>query len=59
MCYKKMLVDNILTSHNSMDQLKVITSNVKTRGFQIKPFVYSDQSRRKEPETTGKLSQIP
>lgn len=45
-------VDDILTSHNSMDQLKLITSNVeqilKTGGFHIKPWLYSDQSGRKE-----------
>lgn len=45
-------VDDILTSHNSMDQLKVITLNVeqilKAGGFHIKPWVYSDQSGRKE-----------
>lgn len=48
MCCKKMLVDNILTSHNSMDTLKVMTSNVKTDGFHIKPWFYSDQSGREE-----------
>ncbi|KAK9521449.1 hypothetical protein VZT92_021254 [Zoarces viviparus] len=45
-CY----VDDILTSHNDLDQRKNIPANVKqiqeARGFKIKPRVFSGQSRR-------------
>ncbi|XP_058477623.1 uncharacterized protein LOC131448851 [Solea solea] len=45
-------VDDILTSHNDLDQLKTITANVqlilKAGGFELKPWVYSEQSGRKE-----------
>lgn len=43
-------VDDILTSHDNLDQLKVITKNVeqilKVGGFELKPWVSSGQSRR-------------
>ena len=46
-------VDDLLTSHNDLDQLKVITANVeqilKAGGFELKPWVFSGQSRRKSP----------
>lgn len=45
-------VDDILTSHNNLDQLKTITANVewilKAEGFELKPWVFSGQSGRKE-----------
>ncbi len=45
-------VDDILTSHNNLNQLKIITANVeqilKAGGFELKPWVLSGQSRRKE-----------
>lgn len=44
-------VDDILTSHNDLDHLKLLTSNIeqilKAGGFFMKPWVYSDQSGRK------------
>ena len=44
-------VDDILTSHNNLDHLKLVTSNIKqilkAGGFLMKPWVYSDQSGRK------------
>lgn len=46
-------VDDLLTSHNNLDHLKRLTSNIeqilKAGGFFMKPWVYSDQSGRKEP----------
>ena len=49
---KDSYVDDILTSHNSLDQLEVITANVeqilKAGGFELKPWVLSGQSGRKE-----------
>lgn len=46
-------VDDILTSHNDLDHLKLLTSNIeqilKAGGFFMKPWVYSDQSGRKGP----------
>ncbi|KAK7889795.1 hypothetical protein WMY93_025355 [Mugilogobius chulae] len=43
-------VDDILTSHNDLVQLKTLTSNVeeilKAGGFHMKPWVYSGQSGR-------------
>ncbi len=45
-------VDDILTSYNNFDQLKIITANVeqilKAGGFELKPWVFSGQNRRKE-----------
>ncbi|KAL2085038.1 hypothetical protein ACEWY4_020556 [Coilia grayii] len=45
-------VDDILTSHNDLSQLKQITANVeqilKAGGFYMKPWVYSGQSGRTE-----------
>lgn len=45
-------VDDILTSHDDLDRLKTITANVerilKAGGFEIKPWVFSEQSGRKE-----------
>lgn len=44
-------VDYILTSHNSLDHLKLLTSNIeqilKAGGFLRMPWVYSGQSERK------------
>ena len=44
-------VDDLLTSHNDLDHLKCLTSNIeqilKAGGFLMKPWVYSDQSGRK------------
>lgn len=49
---KDSYVDDILTSHNSLDQLRIITANVerilKAGGFELKPWVLSGQSGRKE-----------
>lgn len=46
-------VDDILTSHNNIDHLKLLTCNIeqilKAGGFFMKPWVYSNQSGRKEP----------
>lgn len=43
-------VDDLLTSHDNLDQLKVITGNVeqilKAGGFELKPWVFTGQSRR-------------
>jgi len=43
-------VDDILTSHNDLDQLKTITANVghilQAGGFKLKPWVFSGQSGR-------------
>lgn len=51
-------VDDILTSHNNLDQLKVITENVEqileAGGFKLKPWVFSGESRR---ESVGKQEQ--
>lgn len=45
-------VDDILTSHNDPDRLKEITENVehilKAGGFELKPWVFSGQSGRKD-----------
>lgn len=45
-------VDDILTSHNSLNRLKQITANIKkileAGGFHMKPWVYSDRSGRSE-----------
>lgn len=45
-------VDDILTSHNSLNRFKQITTNIKTileaGGFHMKPWVYSGQSGRSE-----------
>lgn len=45
-------VDDILTSHDDLGQLKQITANVEhileAGGFYMKPWVYSDQGRRSE-----------
>ncbi|XP_058503794.1 uncharacterized protein LOC131471311 [Solea solea] len=44
-------VDDLLTSHNDLNHLKRLTSNIeqilKAGGFFMKPWVYSDQSGRK------------
>ncbi|KAJ8278530.1 hypothetical protein GJAV_G00088610 [Gymnothorax javanicus] len=52
-------VDDLLTSHDNLDQLKVITENVeqilKAGGFELKPWVFSGQSRR---ESAGKQEQV-
>lgn len=52
-------VDDLLTSHNNLDQLKVITINVaqilKAEGFELKPWVFSGQNRK---ESAGKLEQV-
>ena len=51
---KDTYVDDILTSHNNLNQLKLLTSNIKdilkAGGFYMKPWVYSDQSGRKGPK---------
>uniref|UniRef100_G3N9L1 Reverse transcriptase domain-containing protein n=1 Tax=Gasterosteus aculeatus TaxID=69293 RepID=G3N9L1_GASAC len=43
-------VDDLLTSHDNLDQLEVITGNVeqilKAGGFELKPWVFTGQSRR-------------
>ncbi|CAI5678593.1 unnamed protein product [Oreochromis niloticus] len=45
-------VDDILTSHNDMNQLEVITENtgriLKAGGFELKPWVLSGQSGRRK-----------
>lgn len=45
-------VNDILTSHNNLDQLKTITANVerilKAGSFELKPWVFSGQSGRKD-----------
>ncbi|XP_060783164.1 uncharacterized protein LOC132890373 [Neoarius graeffei] len=45
-------VDDILTSHNNLDHLKRLTSNIEqilqAGGFFMKPWIYSDQSGRSE-----------
>lgn len=45
-------VDDILTSHNNLDHLKLLTFNIeqilKAGGFFMKPWVYSSQSGRQE-----------
>lgn len=45
-------VDDILTSHNNLDHLKLLTSNIeqilKAGGFFMKPWVYSGQNGREE-----------
>lgn len=47
-------VDDILTSHNDLSQLKMITTNIErileAGGFRMKPWVYSGQSGRSECE---------
>ena len=47
-------VDDILTSHDNLDQLKHITSNVEkvlnAGGFYMKPWVFSNQSGRRVPK---------
>lgn len=52
-------VDDLLTSHNNLDQPRVITINVaqilKAGGFELKPWVFSGQSRK---ESAGKLEQV-
>lgn len=49
-------VDDLLTSHDSLDQLKVITGNVeqilRAGGFELKPWVFSGQSK------SGKQEQV-
>lgn len=61
-------VDDILTSHNNIDELKTITANVeqilKAGGFELKPWVFSGQSGRKEcsdehEESRGKTMVLP
>ncbi|KAK7944841.1 hypothetical protein WMY93_000569 [Mugilogobius chulae] len=46
-------VDDILTSHNDLDHLNLLTSNIerilRAGGFYMKPWVYSAQSGRKKP----------
>ncbi|RXN14859.1 gag-pol fusion poly [Labeo rohita] len=50
--YEDSYVDEILTSHNSLDHLKIITVNVeqilKAGGFELKTLVFSGQCRRNE-----------
>ncbi|XP_059209564.1 uncharacterized protein LOC131988465 [Centropristis striata] len=45
-------VDDIVTSHDNLDRLRTITANVeqilKAGGFELKPWVFSGQSGRKE-----------
>ncbi len=52
-------VNDILTSHNNLDQLKNIMANVeqilKAGGFELKPWVFSGQNRRKESAGTVML----
>ncbi|TKS65757.1 hypothetical protein D9C73_028022 [Collichthys lucidus] len=59
-------VDDILTSHNTLDQLKRITSNVEqilvAGGFYMKPWVYSNECETKVPkcgETETKTIVLP
>ena len=58
-------VDNILTSHDNLDQLKLITCNeqiLDAGGFYMKPWVYSNQSGRRVPkceETEPKTIVLP
>lgn len=51
-------VDDVLTSHNNLSQLKQITANVEqileAGGFYMKPWVYSGQSGRPESRDLGK-----
>ncbi|CAI5659844.1 unnamed protein product, partial [Oreochromis niloticus] len=45
-------VDDILTSHNDLDHLRLLTANIehilRAGGFYMKPWVYSSQSGREE-----------
>ncbi|XP_068507449.1 uncharacterized protein [Syngnathus scovelli] len=47
-------VDDILTSHGNLRQLKVITENVeqilRAGGFELKPWVFSGQNRKESSE---------
>lgn len=61
-------VDDILTFHNITDELKTITANLeqilKAGGFELKPWVFSGQSGRKEcsdehEESRGKIMVLP
>ncbi|KAI7792395.1 gag-pol fusion polyprotein [Triplophysa rosa] len=53
-------VDDILTSCNNLDQLKILAVNVeqilKAGGFELKPWVFSGQSRK---ESVGEKEKIP
>ncbi len=62
-------MNDILTSHNNLDQLKIIIANVKQilkgRWFELKPLVFSGQRRGKESagkqeeEVTPKTTILP
>lgn len=57
MLHEDSYVDDLLTSHNDLDQLKAITANVeqilKAGGFELKPWVFSGQNK----ESAGKQVQ--
>ncbi|XP_070403557.1 uncharacterized protein [Nothobranchius furzeri] len=54
-------VDDILTSHKSLDQLKVITTNVKlilkAGGFELKPWIFSGQNGRTDHKENKEKSE--
>ncbi|XP_039456743.1 uncharacterized protein LOC120433854 [Oreochromis aureus] len=55
-------VDDILTSHNDMNQLEVITENIgrilKAGGFELKPWVLSGQSGRRKCDDQGEKTRM-
>ncbi|KAL3973928.1 GTP-binding protein [Sarotherodon galilaeus] len=55
-------VDDILTSHNDMNQLEVITENtgriLKAGGFELKPWVLSGQSGRRKRDDKGEKTRM-
>ncbi|KAL3973670.1 mitochondrial-processing peptidase subunit beta [Sarotherodon galilaeus] len=55
-------VDDILTSHNDMNQLEVITENIgrilKAGGFELKPWVLSGQSGRRKRDNKGEKTRM-
>ena len=60
--YQDSYVDDVLTSHNDLDQLKSITTNVerilKAGGFTLKPWVFSGQSGRQECENQVETAMV-
>ena len=55
-------VDDVLTSQNDLDRLRAITANVesilKAGGFQLKPWVFSEQSgRQDEPDNSARAKE--
>lgn len=55
-------VDDILTSHNDMNQLEVITENIgrilKAGGFELKPWVLSGQSGRRKRDDKSEKTRV-